>query len=144
MSDFLQAVTEAFESLLTRGLLNIESSDYDAQAFGNAVVILTGRNLRIRVIRDRGEILADAASSGYPDDWFPLERVVNAVGVPSPPPEGLITLEQAAEIVERYFTDLDSGFGSSRIDHTKTVLAELERFALKRFMDQVRSNKEVQ
>lgn len=140
MSDFLQAVTEAFKSLLTRGLLTVESSGYDARAFGNAVVVLAGGNLRVRVIRDRGDVLAEAASRLDPDDWFPLQRIVRAVGVSSPPPEGLLTPEQAARIVEQYFADLDSGLGSSRIHQIKKVLADLERFATKRLMDRVKKS----
>jgi hypothetical protein len=131
MADFLRAVTEAFKNLLTRGLLSVESSIYDEQAFGNAVVVLAGRSLRIRVIRDRGEVFADAASSLYPDDWFPLQRVIRAVGVSSPPPEGLLTPEQAADVVERYFADLESGLGSNHIKQTRTALAEVGRFELK-------------
>lgn len=87
------------------------------------------------MIRDRGEVFADADSSLYPDDWFTLQQVVRAVGVSSPPPEGLLTPEQAAEIVERYLDDLDSGLGSSRIEQTKKELADLERLAIKRLVD---------
>jgi hypothetical protein len=140
MSDFLQAVTQAFKSLLARGLLSVESSRYDAQAFGNAVVVLAGRNLRVRVIRDRSETLADAASRLDPDNWFPLQRVIRAVGVSSPPPEGLLTPEQAAEIVARYFTDLEKGLGNGQFDQTKTVLADLERFAVKRLLDRAKGS----
>jgi hypothetical protein len=135
MSDFLKTVTEAFKDLLTRGLLNVESSNYDAQAFGNAVVVLVGRNLRFRMIRDRGETLADVASRLDPDNWFPLQRVIRAVGASSPPAEGLLTPEQAAEIVGRYLTDLEDGLGKDQVDQTRTVLADLERFALKRILD---------
>ena len=138
MSDFLQSVTEAFKSLLSSGFLSVESSGYDAQAFGNAIVVLAGQNFRIRMVRDRSDVLADAASRLSPDDWFPLQRVVRAVGGSSPPAEGLLTPQQAAEIVERYFTDLDRGLGSGHIDRTRTTLAELERFALKRLMDRVK------
>ena len=140
MSDFLQSVTEAFRSMLSRGLLNVESSDYDAEAFGNASVTLAGQNLRIRIVRDRGDILAEAASRLRPEDWYPLQRVILAVGVSPAPAEGLLTPQQAAEIVERHFPDLDRGLASGHFDHTRTALAELERFAMKRLMDRVKRN----
>ena len=138
MADFLQSVTEAFKSLLSRGLLTVESSEYDAQAFGNAIVVLAGQNLRIRMVRDRGEVFAEAASSLRPNDWFPLQRAVRAVGISSPPPEGLLTPQQAAEIVEQYFAELERGFGNSHIGATRTALAELEHFALKKLTDRVK------
>ncbi len=138
MSDFLKTVTDAFKNLLDRGLLNVESSSYDEKAFGNAVVVLAGGNLRVRVTRDRSETLADAASRQEPNNWFPLQRVVRAVGVSSPPPEGLLTPEQAAAIVEQYLADLEKGLGNGQLNQTKKVLAELERFALKRLMDRAK------
>lgn len=138
MSDFLHMVTEAFKGLLSRGSLSAESSSYDAQAFGNAVVVFAGRNLRVRVVRDRGETLAEAASSLDPDNWFPLQRVVRAVGVASAPAEGLLAPEQAAAIVEQHLTDLETGLGSGQFQRTKTALADMERFALKRIVDRAK------
>jgi hypothetical protein len=141
MSDFLQAVTEAFNGLLTQGLLSVESSTYDAQAFGNSVVVFVSQNFRVRVIRDRGEVFAEAASRLCPETWFPLQRVIRAVGVSAPPPEGLLTPKQAAAIVEQNFNDLDSGLGSAFADQTTTTLAELERSAMKRLMDLAKDTK---
>lgn len=138
MSDFLQTVTEAFKGLIERQLLKVESSSYDAQAFGNALVTLAGRDLRVRVVRDRGETLAEAASRLEPENWFPLQRVVRAVGVRSPPAEGLLAPEQAAAIVEQHLTDLETGLGSAQFQRTKTTLADTERFALKRIVDRAK------
>lgn len=135
MSDFLQTVTDAFKSLLSRGLLNVEFSGDDAEAFGNAVVVLAGRNVRIRLVRDRGDVVAQAASASDPNNWFPLQRVIRAVNASFSTHEGLLTPAEAAGLVERSFTDLDSGLGAACIDQTKAILAELERFAMKRVMD---------
>jgi hypothetical protein len=141
MQDFRQVVTEAFKSLLERGLLQVESSDYDPQAFGNAVVVLMGQNLRVRMVRDRGETFALAASKLDPDNWFPLQRVIHAVGVSDPPPEGLLGPDEAASIVERYVAELEKGLDSGNVSQTKKRLAELGRFAFKRMMDQAKRTK---
>ena len=140
VSDFLQIVTEAFGSLLTQGLLSVESSGYDARAFGNSVVILGSQNFRVRVIQDRGEVFAETESRSHPDNWFPLQRVIRALGVIAPPPEGLLTPGQAAAIVEQHFTELDGDFGRRFTDRIRTTLAELERFAMKRLIDRARTN----
>ena len=134
MSTFIESVMEAFKSLLSRGLLRVESSAHDPHAFGNAVVVLVGENLRVRVISDRGDTFAEAASRVDPQNWFPLQRVIQALGVSSPPSEGLLTLEKAADIVDRYYWELDTGLGC-RLDQTRRALAELERFAIKRLVD---------
>lgn len=139
MSDFLQIVSEAFSGLLTQGLLSVESSGYDARAFGNSVVVLGSQNFRVRVIQDRGEVFAETASRLHPESWFPLQRVIRALGVIAPPPEGLLTPRQAAAIVEQHFTELDGDFGRRFTDRTRTTLVELERFAMKRLIDSAKA-----
>ena len=136
MSDFLNTVSSAFKALLNRGLLSIESSDCDARAFGNSVVVLVGRNTRIRMLGDRGEVVAQAASKLEPDNWFPLQRVIRAVNVSLPTEEGLLNPEEAAELVERSFSELEAGLGATQFDQTKAILSDLERFAIKRALHQ--------
>lgn len=128
MSDFLRAVTIAFHRIIDGGLLAIESDQYDEKAFGNAVVVLTGGNVRIRLVRDRGDVFADATSASFPDDWAPLERILMAVGAPQVRPEGLLTPDEAANLVEQHFSVLDAGLSGDRLNETRTRLAELKLF----------------
>jgi len=118
-SDFLVRVTSAFNNLLVRGALKLESSLYDPKAFGNAAVTLVGKNFRVRLIRDRADLIARIASAADAEDWFPLAWVLSAIGVPLPPPAGLLAPEQAAELVERYLNDLERGFDQSHIEQTR-------------------------
>jgi len=127
MSDFLPAVVQAFQSLLDKGLLKVETSVYDREAFGNGAVVLSGRNLRIRMIRDRGQVFAEAASCSLARDWFPLQMVLRAVGVTFPVPEGLLTSDEAAKLVEQCFSELDNGLANHRVTQTRAKLAEMER-----------------
>lgn len=46
---------------------------YDPKDFGNALVILESAELRIRIVRDRGQIFTDVASLLEPDRWLPLK-----------------------------------------------------------------------
>jgi hypothetical protein len=132
MSDFLRTVTDAFSSLISRGQLTVESSRYDAQAFGNALVVLVGGNLRIRIIRDRDESFADAASRWEPEDWSPLQRMIRAAAVASAPPEGLLSPAQAASLVDHHFPALDRALAADELERTKARLADLEQQALRR------------
>jgi hypothetical protein len=128
MNDFLNAVTVAFRRLVDQGLLAILSSQYDEQAFGNAIVVLSGGNVLIRLTRDRGDVSADMASIAIPDEWAPLERVLTAVGVSAAPAEGLLTPTDAASLVEQHFSALNTGLGETRLGETRTRLAEIKRF----------------
>ena len=139
-SDFLVRVTSAFNNLLVRGALKLESSLYDPKAFGNAAVTLVGKNFKIRLIRDRGDMIADAASAADPENWFPLERVLSAIGISPAPLEGLLPPEQAAELVESYLNDLERDFDQSHIEQTRRALRQIKRFALKRLLDKAREH----
>ena len=142
MSDFLEAVSAAFRRLIDRGFLVIVSDQYDEKAFGNAVVVLAGGNVRIRLVRDRGDIFADAASVNFPDEWAPLERVLVAVGVPAVRPEGLLMPADSANLVEKHFTMLDAGLGGDQLDETKTRLAEIKRFKTAEAMRRLKGGKD--
>lgn len=138
MSDFLLVVKTAFEDLLDKRLLRVESSILCSEAFGNAAVVLSGRHLRIRVVRDRDQMFADAASCGSPEAWYPLQMVLRAVGVASAMPEGLLTPSEAAKLVEDHFTELDDGLAGHNMAITEAKLAELRRVALREFLDRSR------
>lgn len=140
MSDFLPAVVHAFQSLLDKGLLKVECSVYDREAFGNAAVVLSGRNLRIRMIRDRGQVFAEAASSSFPTDWFPLQMVLRAVSVTLPMPAGLLTSDEAAQLVEQSFSQLDNGLANDRVAQTRAKLAEIERVSTRKVTERFRGN----
>lgn len=126
VSDFLQTIIETFSSLIGHGQLAVESSHYDADAFGNAVVVLAGGNLRIRMIRDRDETWADAASRLDPAHWYPLQRAIRAAGGSPPPPEGLLTPAGAADLVARHLDALNSAFAPDAWDETRRNLGKLK------------------
>lgn len=128
MSDLGESVAIAFERLIESGLLAIIADQYDEKAFGNAIVVLAGANLRIRIVRDRGDIYADASSVSFPDDWAPLERTLLAVGARIARREGLLSPEDAATLVEQNFPLLDIGLSEAQLDETRTRLAEMKRF----------------
>jgi hypothetical protein len=138
VSEFFHEVEQAFQDLIAKSALVLESSRYEPESFGNAMVVLAGRNIRIRLVRDRGQAFAQAASNLHPEDWSPLQRVLEAVGVSSARPEGLLTPAQAAQMVEQHFDALDVGLGCSEIRKTRAKLAQLERIAADRFLERLR------
>jgi hypothetical protein len=125
MSAFSRAVKRAFDELIRRNMLSVVEDRHYLLGFGNAVVVLAGANIRVKLVRDRGDIWADATSVHTPDDWAPLERVLKAAGVIGIPEEGLLSVVEAASLVERHFEVLDEALGHSGIEETKKRLAEL-------------------
>jgi len=131
-SPFLAEVQAAFRGLLERGALTIKWSTYDKEAFGNAEVVLGGHSLLVRLVRDRGDVFADARPAGASDDWRPLERVLCAVGAESIHAEGLLSLVEAARLINEHLDALNIGLSSEEIAKTRRILEKLDEEATKR------------
>lgn len=137
-SDFLREVGEAFRDPIERGALRVVRSTYDARLFGNAVVELEGRHLRLRVIRDRGDTFAEVAPVRRPSDWAPLEQVVAEVrGVGDPTPR-LLPLSEMAQLLESSFDLLEARFGALRGPGIGERIRALVRRALTQLGDDLR------
>lgn len=134
-SDFLRAVREAFGGPIERGALRVVRSSYDARIFGNAVVELEGRHVRLRVVRDRGDTFAEVAPVRRSDGWAPLEQVVAEVcGVGDPTPR-LLAPSEMAQLLESSLGGLEARFGAPREPGIGERIRVLIRRALERLRD---------
>lgn len=131
-SDFARLVREAFAALLDRGVVEFEASDYDPASFGNAFVVLAGVHFRLRLVRDRGEVFAQVAAVADPDHWYPLQRVVRAIGASPAPPERPSSVEELAALVTVHHAELELGLAQDRFDGTRARLDDLGREAVER------------
>lgn len=61
--------------LFTKTGLKIIESSYEANSFGNSLVMLKAPSFFLRIIRDRGQVFADIASSTPPVTYWRLEDV---------------------------------------------------------------------
>jgi hypothetical protein len=52
-----------------------------SESFGDALVVLDDDSLRLRVVRDRGQVLADFASRSQPGRWFDSAVVMEYLGL---------------------------------------------------------------
>ena len=105
------------------------SSTYDAKAFGNAVVELAGDHLRIRVVRDRSQLLVDL-SPPHRFDWFDLHIVLHFVGADDEA-ETLAhgewrELAASADAIDRHFARIVAAFHPSNWPHAQDVLRLLQ------------------
>jgi len=67
------------EDLLRRARFHPE----DQKMFGNALVIYDSPKLKIRFIKDRGEIGVDVCAPGK-ESWWPLDQICEVLGRPLP------------------------------------------------------------
>lgn len=135
MNDLKEQVATAFSHLLNDGRLRVEP--YGGPTEGSQPpVLVTGRLLRLTFIEDRGDILVYAGSALEPDEKYPLQRVVHAVGAKGPE-EGLIALVDAATLVENSLERLEVGLDQDQLAETKSRLEELWKFSERRWMDRI-------
>jgi hypothetical protein len=53
----------------------------ESDSFGDALVVLQAGELRVRVVRDRGQVFADFGSAADPARWFDSAVVMDAMGL---------------------------------------------------------------
>lgn len=122
--EFENDVKQAFAFISTSAAPKIFESYYNEQAFGDALVALEGDNVRVRVTRDRGQIMVDLAPRGC-RDWFIEDVVLQSVGIPSNALNEASdrTVQQAAKPIEANFTAITRAFSK---ENWKTTQADLE------------------
>jgi hypothetical protein len=123
-SDFLREVRAAFAPLLSEGGLAIESSLYSAESFGSAVVELSGKNVLVRLVRDRGEVVAEASASSKPAQWWPFEWVLRAAGVREAS-KSSGRVEETARLFAQHRGELEDCFS---VANRKGTLERLQAF----------------
>jgi len=139
MSDLLDDVARVFGVLIQGGCLSVVQSLYDENAFGNAVVTLAASNFRLRLVRDRGQLVAEVACDDRPDDWSSLQRFLHATVGSLAPPEGVVSVHEAALMVETFYDSIQDACASAKIAETRARLAKLEQQAMKAFIERAKA-----
>lgn len=75
MQQSLSELIPEFYPLLDERSFQIASSIYDRESFGNQIIELDLPRLRLRVVKDRGEVSVDVSVSGL-TEWYGLSRVL--------------------------------------------------------------------
>ncbi|MBS1912771.1 MAG: hypothetical protein JST22_12355 [Bacteroidetes bacterium] len=74
-----QEVAERLPWLFQEFGFRVVKERFDPEIFGNSYVTLESRSLRVRFVRDRGQIFADVASLSEPEAWWHMEHVCQLV-----------------------------------------------------------------
>jgi hypothetical protein len=61
-----------------QGLQVIEER-HDAGHFGDALLVLAGPSIRVRLVADRGQVFADVADPAAPTKWYELRPVLREI-----------------------------------------------------------------
>ena len=134
-NEFLEYVQRAFAKLAAERALRLHAAAYDAEAFGNAIVVLEGDDYSIRVVRDRSQVFVDLASPIDLENWHMLNRLLAVVhGDPQYEETwgGSLHLEDAAAVIDEHHDQLVARLGRKNYADTRRELERLGRLAAAR------------
>jgi hypothetical protein len=126
---FEDDVVRQFDFIAPDGAPRVASSVYDPAVFGNAVVSLEGEALRVRVTRDRSQLLTDV-SPVHASESFDEHVVLQLVGA-SAEADALATAEwrslaPTAAALRKHYARIVEAFAPERWVATKAELGRLQ------------------
>jgi len=126
---FERDVREAFAFIAGPTGPRLLLSEYSPESFGNAIVVLEGDALRVRVKRDRSQLLVDLAPRGR-SEWFDEHVVLQLVGA-TEAAQALAAgewraLAPSAEAIHAHFSTIVARFQSDAWSQTRSDLKSLQ------------------
>lgn len=116
-----QEVTEQLPWLFQDLGCRIVEDSFDAQSFGNSFVTLDSPGLRVRFVRDRGQVSAELAALSDPATWWNLEHVCELISGRSVEPG--FELAAVAALLRNNFSTLADYLGP-KLPETKRELEQ--------------------
>jgi hypothetical protein len=62
--------------------LSVRQDTWDPSAFGDALLVLAGSDMQIRISRDRGQFFLEVAPLGPEYEWEYINKTLESLGVP--------------------------------------------------------------
>jgi len=74
-----QEMMESISGILEELDLHVIDDQYSPKSFGNSYVTLQSPKIRVRFVRDCGQVWAEVAPVTAPTSWWPLGFVLEAI-----------------------------------------------------------------
>ena len=117
-----QGIVDEFPWLCSDLGLRIVEDDFRPESFGNSFVTLESDFLRVRFVRDRGQVWADIGSVDAPKKWWHLLFVLEVIR--GPVPEPTYELEQAASLLREISPKVVENLGPKLKSHRSRTKAQ--------------------
>lgn len=126
--DFLTEVRTAFSFLESaRGFRLADETRSDS--FGDAIVDFESATLRVRVLRDRGQVFVDISPADGTPAWFDLPLLLSHLGERDAAKVliagGQRDAQEAADLLRAHYSEVEAMLGSSRSGDVVRRLTEL-------------------
>lgn len=110
----------------TLGFALVEET-FDQDSFGNSTAVLESRDLRLRFVRDRGQVFADIGSMVEPELWWDITLIVPLLGSRQPEQPEVSEVERLATYIRDNYQSLIKLFSRDRFYGTKLKLERLRK-----------------
>lgn len=137
--EFEALIRQHMKFLFDRFGASVVSNEYFPAAFGNAIVVIETKGIRLRAVRDRGEVRLDVAPLHNPTEWVDSAFALAAMDDGSGEPQFSLyrTTTSIARHLDPNFEELQGAFTEDQYSATVgkiTEICERERArAIERF-----------
>jgi hypothetical protein len=94
----------------------------EPQSFGNAYVVYEASHMKLRFVKDRGEIRTEVAAPKRAD-WWMLDQLCEILGKPMPQ----LDLRSNAEVLLRNYGEISGAFAAAALPRTTEAIEALAR-----------------
>jgi hypothetical protein len=135
MTEILRFLIEHLQFLYASGRYRFVDSETSTSFGGDTFLILASDVMRIRLVRDRGQLFMDFQATAERDDrdWFSIDVVRRLVTG-----ERQDTAElspEYARFLEEHLDEIEKRFSEEELANTRKALKELERIRGKELFD---------
>ncbi len=127
-----QEVAEHLPWLLEDYGLKIVEEAFDPLSFGNSLVVFESNDMRVRFIRERGQVTVEVASCSDPNTWWDLDHVCEIISGHSTSSGS--DLPVVASVLRRTYETLVEYLGPNYVQTKR----DLEQRAKKRQQDMMK------
>jgi hypothetical protein len=127
MTDILRFLIECLNFLYAPGRYRFVDSGTSTSFGGDAFLVLESGAMRIRLIRDRGQLFMDFQASGERGemDWYSIDVVRRLLT--GERQESAELTPDYARFLEKHLDEIEMRFSDGEISATRTALKELEK-----------------
>ena len=114
--------------------------EYSSESFGNAIMVLEDKDLRIQFVKDRGQIFLDfqAPTTKHPHkNWFSIDIVKQKITGKIAASSEIIP--ENIEFLRKNLEEIKDLFSPSKLDDTLGKLDQLQRDRAKRMFSKRKS-----
>lgn len=141
--EFEEAVRRPLDFLFQRFGASIRSNHNFPRAFGNTILLIETKGLRLRVVRDRGTVRLDVAPLHEPNEW--VDSAFALAALESESVESEISLDSAITSIARHldpkFQPLQDAFAPNRYSATEQRIEQIRGLARVKAIERINAIK---